>query len=260
MDDTPLQLTLRELRGHLGDIRALATMAVVGVVLGFAGPFGTFESLPAAARIGYWVATVFVTYIMGFGVSKLVDRLWGEGRPMWMRVPLMIVPAALVATALVGLLNLLVFGPREFSLEALAVLLLQCLAVSWAVVIVSLLTDREPSTASFAQAVAPAPPPAILDRVPPGQRGALVALVVEDHYVEIVTARGKTLVLMRLADAIRETAPVAGLQIHRSHWVARDAVVRAHRADGKVFLDLSNGMRLPVSRGYLPVAREAGLL
>jgi DNA-binding LytR/AlgR family response regulator len=67
-------------------------------------------------------------------------------------------------------------------------------------------------------------------------------------------------VLMRLADAIRETGDVPGLQIHRSHWVATSAVVKAHRSEGKVTLELSNGMRLPVSRGYLPAVREAGLV
>ena len=89
---------------------------------------------------------------------------------------------------------------------------------------------------------------------------ALLALIVEAHYVDIVTERGKTLVLMRLADAIRETTGVPGLQIHRSHWVAHAAVVKAHRADGKVQLELSNGLRLPISRGYLPAAKEAGLV
>ena len=106
--------------------------------------------------------------------------------------------------------------------------------------------------------VPPAPPP-IFERVPLPQRGKLLALLVEDHYVDIVTDKGKTLVLMRLADAIRETAPIAGLQIHRSHWVARDAVVKVHRSEGKLILELSNGLKLPVSRGYLPAAKEAGL-
>jgi len=111
---------------------------------------------------------------------------------------------------------------------------------------------------------APAPTaaqtPAILERVSLPQRGKLIALIVEDHYVDVVTDKGKTLVLMRLADAIREAAPLAGLQVHRSHWVALDAVVRTQRSEGKVMIELSNGMRLPVSRGYLPAAKEAGLV
>lgn len=95
--------------------------------------------------------------------------------------------------------------------------------------------------------------------MPLPQRGKLLALSVADHYVDIVTDRGKALVLMRFADAIRETGGVAGLQIHRSHWVAREAVVRSHRAGGKLLLELSNGLRLPVSRSFLPEVREAGL-
>ena len=46
------------------------------------------------------------------------------------------------------------------------------------------------------------------------------------NYVEVWTERGTHLVLMRLSDAIRETAGENGLQIHRSHWVALGAVKR----------------------------------
>jgi hypothetical protein len=256
VDGSALQLTLREMRGHLADVRVLAVMAVIGVVLGFAGPFGTFEAMPVAGRIAYWVATVFLTYIFGFGLSTLVDGLWGRGRPLWLRVALMIVPAGLGATVIVGLLNLAVFGPVALGWDAILALLTQCYAVTAAVVVVSLLTEARDA----GQRAAPDAPPAILERVPPQQRGGLIALIVEDHYVDIVTERGKTLVLMRLADAIRETGSTPGLQVHRSHWVARAAVVRAHRRDGKVTLELSNGMLLPVSRGYLPAVRDADLL
>ena len=122
-------------------------------------------------------------------------------------------------------------------------------------------------TEGVAPAAAETPPPMqaaatppVLERVPLPQRGRLLALTVEDHYVDIVTDRGKTLVLMRLADAIREAAPVPGLQIHRSHWVALDAVRRTERSDGKTTVELSNGLRLPISRGYMAMARDAGLV
>ena len=108
-------------------------------------------------------------------------------------------------------------------------------------------------------AVVQAPPP-ILERIPHPQRGALMALSVQDHYVEVVTEKGTSLVLMRLSDAIKETGAVAGLQIHRSHWVARDAVKRVIRTDGKVSVELRSGIRLPVSRGYLDAVKAAGLI
>jgi hypothetical protein len=236
------------------DLRALGVMAIVGVLLGFAGPFGTFESLPVAGRLAYWVAIVFLTYGSGFGLALLGDRLWGKGRRVWLRVVIQIATAGLGTSVVVALLNLLVFGTSNLDAWGIAAVIAQSFAVSSAVVAVSFLASRPDPTPS------PAAPPPILERVPLPQRGPLVALSVEDHYVDIVTERGKTLVLMRLADAIRETGSVPGLQIHRSHWVATSAVVKAYRSEGKVTLELSNGMRLPVSRGYLPAAKEAGLV
>jgi hypothetical protein len=258
VDGSALQLTLRELRGLYSSLRALAVMAIVGVLLGFAGPFGTFEILPLAGRIAYWVAIVFLTYGSGYGLALLGDRLWGKGRPTWQRVVIQIVPAGLGTSVVMGLLNVAVFGVDDIAWGPLMVLVAQSFAISAAVVAVSFLSARP--VISPDPTPSPATPPPILERVPLAQRGALLALSVEDHYVDIVTERGKTLVLMRLADAIREAGDVPGLQIHRSHWVATGAVVKAHRSEGKVTLELSNGMRLPVSRGYLPAAKQAGLV
>lgn len=81
-----------------------------------------------------------------------------------------------------------------------------------------------------------------------------------DHYVDVTTDQGHALVLTRLSDAMRETAPIQGLQVHRSHWVALDAVRRTTRQAGKPMLELENGTLVPVSRSFLPAARAAGLL
>lgn len=258
MDGNALQLTLREMREHLTDPRVLGIMLVVGLVLGLAGPFGSFESIAVVPRLLYWVATVFLTYGVGFGSSMLADNLWGKGRPFLFRLIIMSIPAGLGATLIVTLLNLVTFGTDGFSWSGALILLGQCFAVAIGVEAVVLLTNRRSDMAAV-EIVDDSPPP-ILDRVPPQQRGALIALVVQDHYVDIVTERGKALVLMRLADAMRETGSVAGLQVHRSHWVARAAVVRTHRRDGKVLLELTNGMWLPVSRSYLPALKAMDLI
>jgi len=46
--------------------------------------------------------------------------------------------------------------------------------------------------------------------------------------------------------------------VHRSWWVARDAVTDARRGDGKATLTLANGVEAPVSRAYAKALREAG--
>ena len=263
MNGAALHFTLRELRRHLGP-RALAAMLVVALVLGLSGPFGTYAQFPALPRLVYWAAVVGLTYTLAYLVAIWCDAALGAGRPLWQRVGLMALPAGVMATAVVSLCNLIAIGPVTLTLADTLVLLGECIAVALGVVTLVLLfappatVPVEPTAAAGAASQNRSQPP-ILERVPLPQRGRLLALTVEDHYVDIVTDRGKTLVLMRLADAIRETAGVDGLQIHRSHWVARNAVVRSHRADGRLSLELSNGLRLPVSRGFLPQVKAAGL-
>jgi hypothetical protein len=67
---------------------------------------------------------------------------------------------------------------------------------------------------------------------------SLANMTMQDHYIDIRTDRGGTLLLMRLADAIAETNVVDGLQIHRSHWVAKNAVQGAVRKEGRTFLKM----------------------
>src|SRR5690606_35602655 len=119
-----------------------------------------------------------------------------------------------------------------------------------------LLASQTKPAALAPDAMVPAEP-ALLDRLPRPQRGRLIHLAVSDHYVDVTTDKGTSLVLMRLADAIRETAPIAGMQVHRSHWVALDAVTRGTRQKGKPVLELENGARVPVSRTYIEAARAA---
>jgi DNA-binding LytR/AlgR family response regulator len=82
---------------------------------------------------------------------------------------------------------------------------------------------------------------------------------VQDHYVEVHTERGMHLVLMRLSDAIDEAEGIPGLKVHRSHWVALEAVAEARREGGRVVLRLRDGASVPVSRAHVQALREAGL-
>jgi DNA-binding LytR/AlgR family response regulator len=75
--------------------------------------------------------------------------------------------------------------------------------------------------------------------------------------LRVITASGSGLILMRMADALRELDAHAGLQVHRSWWVAREAVRAIRRDSGKTILELSNGQQVPVSRTYLAAVRSA---
>lgn len=251
MNDTPLQSTLREMHGQLRDARFWIVLALLGLIVGLVGPFGTYQALGVVPRLAYWCAVVLGTALVGTLVASFGERL--------LRARFNAYLAALMAGALAGpflavtvaLINIGVFGPGATSFD-LITLAVYCTLISAAVTLVSAIMEQP---AQQAPAL-----PALLDRLPRPQRGQLQHLAVADHYVEVTTDRGTSLVLMRLSDAIKETAPVAGLQVHRSHWVALDAVRRGLRQGGKPVLELETGALVPVSRTYLDAVRAAGLL
>ncbi|MFT7592871.1 MAG: hypothetical protein ACI8R4_000181 [Paracoccaceae bacterium] len=117
------------------------------------------------------------------------------------------------------------------------------------------LSVSEPATVS-ADSIAPP----LLTRLALDKRGALVSLSVSDHYVDVVTSKGREMILIRLGDAMRETAPVRGMNVHRSHWVAMDQVVEVRRTGETAILRTSSGGDIPVSRTYMKPLRDSGLL
>ena len=80
----------------------------------------------------------------------------------------------------------------------------------------------------------------------------------EDHYLRLHTSQGQDLILMRLADAVAELEGIEGAQVHRSWWVAREAIAEARRGDGRATLTLKDGSEVPVSRTYAKLLRERG--
>jgi hypothetical protein len=259
-----LQFALRELQRAYSSRRGLSVMAVVAGLLGIAGPFGTF-TLRLGARIAYWGSIVFITYGIGLFFGMLVLYYL---RPPLRTPPFSICIIGLVASLPIFIavlaLNWLFIGHDIGSPGAIALQWLYCFLAALGVSAVLVMAEKSADAKAAANAPAPASaapePPAILKRLPLAQRGRLLALSMQDHYVEVATDKGRALVLMRLSDAIAETTPVAGLQIHRSHWVALDTVARSGRSEGKGFVELLDGTRLPISRGYVDAARAAGLL
>jgi DNA-binding LytR/AlgR family response regulator len=99
-----------------------------------------------------------------------------------------------------------------------------------------------------------------LRRIPLKLGSELLYIATEDHYLRVTTKLGSDLILFRLSDAIAELGPAAGQQVHRSYWVARDAVAAIERNGQRTSLTLVNGAEIPVSRTYLRNLRDAGWL
>lgn len=121
-----------------------------------------------------------------------------------------------------------------------------------------------PAEAAPAFTVPPEPEtprlPRLLQRLDVADPGALWSISVRDHYVDVQTSVGTNSLLMRLSDAMAETDPVEGAQIHRSHWVAWAAVEGVERDGTKLFVVLTGGARLPVSKNHREKLVLRGLL
>lgn len=102
----------------------------------------------------------------------------------------------------------------------------------------------------------------VMLRLPNELGREILALQAEDHYVRIYTARGDTLVLGSLSDAIRdvEASGFQGQRTHRSWWVANRAVAATDQRGRLLVLRLTNGINVPVSTTYRQMAAAKGLL
>ena len=89
----------------------------------------------------------------------------------------------------------------------------------------------------------------LMGRLPPHIGTDIIAISANQHYVDVHTRQGHALILYRLSDAIREMGD-KGVQIHRSHWVAYDAITDIKTNGGIYSVVLHSGLEFPVSRAY----------
>ena len=252
MTDGVFPSALRELRGELTQRPVVVIVLAVGLVLGVSGPFDTLQVLALFPRVTYWIAIVALSFALGSLVSTVV-RLSLTGVPIGWRMLVSTCGIGLAVTALVCLINLVLFGIWPATARAMAEQLgvVTLIAGVIEVCVYLLRTGTAPGARE------PAP---LMARLSRDMQGALIALSAEDHYVRVTTTAGGELVLMRLSDAIGEVGDTPGLQVHRSHWVALDQIRDVRRTGDRGLVTLSDGSERPVSRGFMPAVRAAGLL
>ena len=243
---------LREWRAHMAHPTRAVALIGVAAILALIGPFDTAEVMRPLPRAAYWLVLVGASYSAGYIANGLADRTAPDSTA-W-RIAIAGPLTGLLVLAIVYLLNGFALGYWAQG-QSLGLLAANVMAIA---VIVSAIFQL--AHATVPPQATTRHPPTLLERLPLDKRAPLVALSVEDHYVRIRTTKGEEMILMRLADAIRETAATPGLQVHRSHWVAFDQVVAVRRKGDGALLQMSHGPDVPVSRANLPKLREAGLL
>ncbi len=266
------RLAIREWQGtHRLGLHLIGFLVAVALLV-YLGPFGTWASLSVSDRLVFWMTSVGVNWLVGLAVANVTIRAFQARKwSPWAGLMLASLIAALPGTGTVWMVVVAYLDYRPSSLSSIAGLYAQVLVLHLLVsslvfhLIERSLRQREagmessPPDRTVDPAPLPAPEAALLARLPARSRAELLHLRMQDHYVEVHTAAGSEMLLLRFRDALREVEHIDGLRVHRSHWVARAAVVGVERQrGGRIALRLVNGTKVPVSRSFAPAVKARG--
>lgn len=97
--------------------------------------------------------------------------------------------------------------------------------------------------------------PQFYDLLPKEVHGEIVFLKSELHYLEVVTTKGKALILYTLKNAIQELHQYDGVQPHRSYWVNQQFIRTIEKLGREGRIQTCNGDFIPVSRSNMKKLR-----
>lgn len=227
----------------------------LGLIFAWLGVYNT-------GRLPFYQSFVFWTTTMGVGAGSsilIAPVVWG---PRFEHVAAIFKIGVVSAIVSIPVTLVLVFMFSDAAVTATqltvqyAYVMVISLIVTTGAFVMDTLKAQSESTSEDTN-----PVESFLGRLPVKYRTAdLHAISSEDHYLRVHTSLGEELILMRLADAVRELSGADGLQVHRSWWVAKTSVTDEKRVDGRSLLVLPSGTEVPVSRSYRGKAKEAGFI
>jgi hypothetical protein len=244
-------------------------LAIVAAVI--AGPFDTLSRLTLAERIMYWSGVVVFSVFTATLAQKLLSgylRGASEGLAILLDSAVLTVlfsPIAYFWTLLFFEIDAngadFIHVVMNVLLVALVIFATRKLVFDWAKLSAfeRSQSGAVPAIRQPSDSLAPGFP-RLARRIPEDDPGPIRRIEAMDHFVTVVTEKDSYQLRLRFADAVDEMDGVPGLVTHRSHWVARQVVDDVERKNGRLFLRLSCGHRIPVSRKYRPALEDAGLV
>ena len=225
----------------------------LSLVVSVAGPFSSHEQFTLFERILFWTPVLGLGVLVSSAVRAFVHVKLGLETCR---------TCALVATALACTLicpPLFALVSTVFPSDLPPAGLFQEIVLLVGSVSLGAYSLHMAVTETPKSAPPDEPESRLIQRLDPSLRGALWAISVRDHYVDVLTERGMASLLLRFSDAMAE-AEAEGGQVHRSHWVAWAAVEAVERDGIKLFLRLKSGARVPVSKHHRDKLEARGLI
>jgi len=245
--------------------RVMSWATLAGVEFGMIGPFGSYAS-NIFTRTAYWTGLFWVGSVVLWPstVSALRHGPRHGFPPLFSMAAIVLlacVPLAMagaVATYLCWPNRAAGMRPLEWYWLTLSVALPAMAGLVWLELgRTDLLRLRPGPMAKEAEAQNPLPPSTPL---PAHILDSALCLQMEDHYVRVHGDHHSHMHFAVMRDVIAALGNGRGLQVHRSWWVARDAVKYWSREGRSVQLTLNNGLCVPVARNRVAILRAEGWL
>ncbi len=226
---------------------------ILSLIVGIAGPFGSYITMCLFERTFYWSFLIGLSIVMITAIRSALIL----NRPHWSYWKIGTVASLILAITfptVIYFLTIHVFRLDRSMMPDFILFVAVVFLISIAIHAIRYFTIE---TAMKPENTAPR----IMERLPEEKRGRVIRISARDHFVDIFTENGMHSIRMRFADAVNETEDgTRGFCVHRSHWVAEDAIVDARKKNGRISVFLRDGSVVPVSRKYQHNVIENGFL
>ena len=246
----------------LRDGKAFWTILLGCIFFAFAGPFGSFSELGILDRMLFWGPVFVFAFVMLATSHAVTIHLMNVSGLVKQRLTTYLLFSAFFTPLLYGFL---MAGPVRWGGQDASFAILSSWVLLTAGTCTAVFAIMNPN-AVFAYPEEdqdePETPPRLFRRL--GRCASQVSvtrLTVNDHYVLVGLSDGsEQRLLMRLSDAIAEMDDETGFITHRSHWVSQRHVKGVVFEGRREMLELTTGVRVPISRTYRPVLAAAGVV
>lgn len=231
-----------------------------GLLCGLVGPYGSFIANPIS-RICFWIsvfwAGTLILWPSVMGALRFAER---RGLPILFAM-VGATLAACLPLSVIAWISCRLFWPvhasgiRPQEWYVLTVIL----AAPATALALWLEHFRSLDRRSHWVSGGPAYPVVEGGGIPDRLLDLVVCLQMEDHHVRAYTAAGSTLHFAAMRDVVNQLG-ARGLQVHRSWWVADNAVTGWTGDARALELVLNNGLKVPVARSRIAAIRAAGWL
>ncbi|WP_448547171.1 LytTR family DNA-binding domain-containing protein [Thalassotalea fusca] len=252
-------------------------VAIVGVFIGFLRPFG-MDTFPLHLTIVYWVLVCSIGYLIYRPCIEFSERYLADYiSQRFVRMTIAVVVGSALFSLIVPLITWGIFSYETDYRAQYFSIFVKSLVIGSVFTLIGYVQDYietqqnklaeneqnakeiEQQLVQQEQEVVNKELAQFMALLPIEKRGELICLEMSDHYLKVYTDKGHHMLLMRFKDALEKLENAHGIQTHRSWWVALSHVRMVTREGRKQLLEMSNNLKVPVSRTYAEAVKTANL-